>query len=92
MFYRHYSSTLLWERVIRTVQLNQDGLKLNGTHQLLVYADVVVTLDGSIHTRTRKKSTEDLAVASQEFGLDAMLRIQGICSCLKIRMQRTITT
>jgi hypothetical protein len=25
------------EFVIRRVQLNQDGLKLNGTHQLLVY-------------------------------------------------------
>jgi hypothetical protein len=24
---------------IRRVQVNQDGLKLNGTHQLLVYAD-----------------------------------------------------
>jgi len=24
---------------IRRVQANQDGLKLNGTHQLLVYAD-----------------------------------------------------
>ena len=27
------------EYVIRTVQVNQDGLKLNGTHQLLAYAD-----------------------------------------------------
>ena len=26
---------------IRRVQVNQDGLKLNGTHQLLVYADNV---------------------------------------------------
>jgi len=32
------------------VQLNQDGLKLNGTHQILVYADDVNILGGSIHT------------------------------------------
>ena len=25
---------------IRRVQVNQNGLKLNGTHQLLIYADV----------------------------------------------------
>jgi len=28
---------------IRKVQVNQDGLKLNGTQQLLVYADGVKT-------------------------------------------------
>jgi hypothetical protein len=28
------------ECAIRRVQVNQDGLKLNGTHQLLVYADI----------------------------------------------------
>jgi len=27
------------EYAIRKVQVNQDGLKLNGTHQLVVYAD-----------------------------------------------------
>ena len=28
------------EYAIRRVQINQDGLKLNGTHQLLAYADL----------------------------------------------------
>ena len=42
-------------------------LKLNGTHQLLVYANDVNILGGSIHSK--KKKTESLAVASKEIGL-----------------------
>ena len=38
------------ENAIRRVQVNQDGLKLNGAHQLLSYADDVNILGGSIHT------------------------------------------
>jgi len=38
------------EYVFRRVQANQDGLKLNGTHQFLVYADDVKILGGSVHT------------------------------------------
>ena len=34
------------EYVIRRVQVKQDGLKLNGTHQLLAYADDVNILGG----------------------------------------------
>jgi hypothetical protein len=38
------------EYAIRKVQENQVGLKLNGTHQLLAYADVVNLLGDSIDT------------------------------------------
>jgi len=56
--------------VIRRVQVNQDGLKFSGTHQLLVYADDVNTciLAGSV--RTTKKNTEHLLVGSKEIGLE----------------------
>jgi hypothetical protein len=35
----------------RKVQENQVGLKLNGTHQLLAYADDVILLGDNIDTR-----------------------------------------
>ena len=38
------------EYAIRRIQGNQNGLKLNGTYQLLVYADDVNILRGSVHT------------------------------------------
>ena len=34
------------EYAIRRVQVNQDGMKLNGTHQILAYVDDVNTLGG----------------------------------------------
>ena len=48
--------------------MNQDGLKLNGTHQLLAYADVVNILWGSVHTV--KENAETLVVATKEMGLE----------------------
>ena len=55
------------EYAIGRIQVNQDDLQLNGTHQLLVYADDVNMLDGSIHTI--KKIKESLLVGSKETGL-----------------------
>jgi hypothetical protein len=53
---------------ITRVQVNQAGLKLNVTHQPLVYADNVNILDGSVHTV--KEITEALIVTSKETGLE----------------------
>jgi len=55
------------EYAIRRVQVNRGGLKLNGTHQLLAYADDVNILAGSMHTR--KGSAEALVAATREIGL-----------------------
>ena len=52
------------EYAIRSIQVNQGGLKLNDTHQLLVYADNGNILGRSIHTV--KKIIEALVVASKE--------------------------
>ena len=43
-------------------------MKLNGTHQLLVYADDFNILGGSVHTV--KESAEALIVVSKEIGLE----------------------
>jgi len=56
------------ECAIKRVQVNQDGLKLNGTYQLLAYADDVNILGGSVHTV--KKNAEALVAATKETGLE----------------------
>jgi len=48
--------------------VNQDGLKLNGTHQLLAYADDVNILGGSIHAV--KENAEASVVATKKTGLE----------------------
>jgi hypothetical protein len=52
---------------IMKVQVNQNVLKLNGAHQLLVYGDVNI-LGGSVHTV--RKNAEALVVTYKETGLE----------------------
>ena len=49
-------------------KVNQDGLKLIGIHQLLIYAADVNIMGGSVHTV--KEKAEALIVASKENGLE----------------------
>ena len=55
------------EYAIRRAQLIQNGLKLNGTHQLVVYADFNM-LGGIV--RTVKENAEALIVDNKETGLE----------------------
>jgi hypothetical protein len=65
-------STLLFnfalEYAIRRVQVNENGMKLNSIHQLLVYSDDVKILGESVHTV--KENVEALVVASKETGIE----------------------
>ena len=55
---------LCFEYAIRMVQVNKDGLKLNGKHQFLAYADYVIILGEGIHTL--KENAEALVAATRE--------------------------
>jgi hypothetical protein len=52
---------------IRRVQVNQNGLKLNSINELLVYADDINILGGSVYTI--EKNTEAMVVTSKGTGL-----------------------
>ena len=61
------------EYAIRRVQVNQDVLKFNGTHQLLAYVDYVNILGESAHTV--KENTEALVIATKETGPEMLIKL-----------------
>jgi hypothetical protein len=84
------------EYVVGRVQVNQGGLKLNGTLQLLVYADDFNKLGGIVHTT--EKNTEALVVASMLIGFIvnaniakymAMSRDQNAGQCRNIKIDHS---
>jgi hypothetical protein len=68
MFYRHCFSNFALEYAIMKVQENQAGPNLNGTHQLLVYADDVNLLGDDIDII--QKNSETVIDASKEVSID----------------------
>jgi len=73
----------------RRVQVHQDGLKLNGTLQRLVYADGVNILVGSL--QTVQENAETLMVPSKEIELEANADKTVYWSGLEVRMEDEVT-
>jgi hypothetical protein len=72
----------------RRVQVNQDGLKLNGTHPESICVDVNI-LGGIVHAT--KKNTVALVVASKKVGLERTADKTSHSICLENGMQDDVT-
>ena len=72
------------EYAISGVQVDQNGLKLNGACQLLVYADGINIMDGS------EQNIGTLVAASKETGLEVNTFTLSTWSCFEIRKQDVV--
>lgn len=61
-------STFALEYAIKRIQVNQEGLILNGAHQLIIYVDDAYILAGSTHAV--KKNRDTFLVSSRKIGVD----------------------
>jgi hypothetical protein len=73
LYYEWFETRRFFNAIVHTrgVQTNLDVLKFNGTNQLLVYADEVNILAGSVHTI--EKNTDAFVVAIKESVLEIIL-------------------
>jgi hypothetical protein len=76
------------EDVIRRVQGNQEGLILNGTHQLSAYADDVNVVEENIDIIQR--NTKALLDAGKEFGLEVNPEKTLVSRCSKAGQRQSI--
>ena len=74
------------DHAIRRVQVNQDGLKLNGTHQF--WFKMMMLMGGSVHNT--KENAEALVVASKKSGLEVNAD-KSTWSFHEIRMHEEVT-
>jgi hypothetical protein len=68
MLHHHCCSIFTLKYAIRKFEENQVGFEVNGTHQLLVYADDINLVGDSINTI--KENTKTLLEASRDVGLE----------------------
>jgi hypothetical protein len=64
------------------------GLKLNGTHHLLIYAEDVNILGGSIYTI--RKNRQALVIISKEIGLEMLRKLNRYVSRSECRTKQKL--